>query len=406
MFEYNITEETKFKLITAKGRIDALSAPEIHKIFNDLVLAGSRVLLVDLSSVHYISSAGLRIFIGIQKELKKVGGEIILAGIMQPVMEIFNVSGFTALFRFVAGREEAAALLAQGDTEAKALPGRETEKVSLTYLETDAPPGGLFVVGSQDKLESASYIAADVVTVNASRMSFGCGLAAIGENFDEYKNLFGEAFVIQNNFFFYPAVKQSAVDFILDAHRDPKATYQFLHGFGFNGAYRYVIAFKPQNGAVDLAALVQSFLTVSRADLIGVALIGESEGLWGMHMKKPPVIDRQTIDGENIFSSRRFAEWFDFPVEAVYAHHIVAAVGIAAREPGLLSPERQRLFSESHPFHFHGGVFEKAPLGNDVSAFENEMNRVFNDLAVYKIQHLLGQSMFAGGMAGIVELEA
>jgi anti-anti-sigma factor len=406
MFEYNITDEAEFKLIAAKGRIDALSAPEIQKIFNNLVLEGSRVLLVDLSSVHYISSAGLRIFIGTQKELKKVGGEIILAGVGQPVMEIFNVSGFTALFRFVTDRKEAAALLAKGDTEAKALLGREAGNVSLTYLETDAPPGGLFVISSQDKMESASYTAADVVTVNASRMSFGCGLAAIGDNFDEYKNLFGEAFVIQHNFFFYPAVKQPAVDFVLNAHRDPKTTYQFLHGFGFNGAYRYVIAFKPQDGAVDLAALAQSFLTVSRADLIGIALIGESEGLWGMHMKKPPVIDRQPTNGENIFSSRHFAEWFDFPVEAANAHHIVAAVGIAAREPGLLSPERQRLFSESHPFHFHGGIFEKAPLGSDVSTFENEMNRVFNDLAVYKVQHLLGQSMFAGGMAGIVELEA
>jgi hypothetical protein len=56
-------------------------------------------------------------------------------------------------------------------------------------------------------------------------------------------------------------------------------------------------------------------------------------------------------------------------------------------------------------FHLHGGLFGKAPISNNISDFDGELARIFNELDVFKIQHLLGQSRFAGGMAGLVEIE-
>jgi hypothetical protein len=357
-----------------------------------------------MAAVHYISSAGLRIFIGAQKELKKVGGEIILAAVAKPVLDVFDMSGFTALFRILSDKGDMPALSGKA-SDGAVLIKKETGGLSLDYLETRAAAGALFVVGSQDKLETASYTEADVVGVNASQMPFGCGLAAMGERYDDYKTLFGEALIMGHSFFFYPAVRQPAVDFLIDAHRDPATTYQFLHGFGFTGAYRYVASFKPQNGAVDLTALTEGFLALARTNVIGVVLLAESKGLWGMNMKKPPIGGVQPPEGGGIFSGRRFADWFDFPVEPAYVNHPVAACGIAVRDRTRLDPAFARLFSEGNNYHLHGGIFAKAPLGNNVHAFDAEMARIFNDLSVYKIQHLFGQSRFAGGMAGIVELE-
>ena len=69
MFEYTITEEPSCIRFTARGRIDALCAQDIQNIFNSMILEGARVLLADLSDIHYISSAGLRIFISTQKQI-------------------------------------------------------------------------------------------------------------------------------------------------------------------------------------------------------------------------------------------------------------------------------------------------------------------------------------------------
>ena len=407
MFEYTITEESEepaCKRLTIKGRIDALSAHEIQNVFNSLILEGARVLLADLSDVNYISSAGLRIFIGIQKQLKKVGGEILLSGLTPQVLDVFKVSGFDQLFRMVSGRDGIPATEGR-DGNTSSFRRFESGGVSLSYIETEARPGRLFLIGSTDKLESAAYTEKDVAAVPTSDIRCGCGLAALGDRFEDYSRLFGEAMVIHHNFFYYPAVRHPSADFLLDAHANRDATYKFLHGFGVNGCNRYTLSFQTENGTTDLAALISSFLTLSGADLIGVTLLAESKGIWGMNMKKPPVFSGNQPAGESIFESRLFPEWFDFPVEPAHTGAIVAATGIAARNPRKLPKAFGNLFSGEHPFHLHGGIFDKAPVKNDPRDFESELGRVFNELNVYKIQHLLGQSRFAGGLAGITLLE-
>ena len=266
-------------------------------------------------------------------------------------------------------------------------------------------PPVLFLIGETVKMENAAYTEKDVVAVPASLMRSGCGLAALGDSFAEYRNLFGEAMVIDGNFFYYPAVRHPSVDFMLGAHSDANATYKFLHGFGWSGEPRYLLSFKSENGTLDLATLINNFLSLSQANLIGITLLAESKGIWGMNIKRPPIGKQQQAESESIFSSRIFAEWFDFPVEPAHAGAVVAATGIAVRNPQKLPPDFGQLFSGGNLFHLHGGIFGKAPLSTRVQDFNHELERVFNELPVLKIQHLLGQSRFAGGMAGITELE-
>lgn len=404
MFEYIITREESCQCVTAKGRIDALSAPEIQKVFQQLILEGGRVLLADLSGVHYISSAGLRTFISAQKELKKVGGEMLLTNLTPQVFDVFKVSGLDQIFRIVSGPD---GIGVRASTNPETVPGHlvQTDQVSMEHIEKDVPPGSLFLIGSTGKMENAAYTETDVVAVPASRIRSGCGLAALGDSFEEYQNLFGEAIVIDANFFYYPTVRHPSVDFMLDAHADPAATYKFLHGFGINGEPRHLLSFKSENGALDLTTLIHSFLTISRANLIGVTLLAESKGVWGMNIKRPPMENLHEPRHKNIFSSVSFSDWFDFPVEPEHAGAVVAATGIVARNPRNLPGDFQHLFSGGNSFHLHAGIFDKAPISNNVQDFNRELARVFNELDVFKIQHLLGQSRFACGLASLTEIE-
>lgn len=124
-----------------------------------------------------------------------------------------------------------------------------------------------------------------------------------------------------------------------------------------------------------------------------------------MNIKKPPINEQQPANSESIFESRLFPEWFDFPVESAHAGAVVAATGIAVHDPHNLPQAFGKLFSGGNFFHLHGGIFAKAPISNNLQDFDRELARVFNELEVTKIQHLLGQSRFAGGMAGIIEIE-
>lgn len=407
MFECSVVEDHDRKYVVAKGRIDALSSSYFQKALDELILAGERALLLDLSAVNYVSSAGLRVFVTAQKGLKKVGGEVILMGLSESVLEIFKMSGLTDVFRIVSDRDEAG--MEPGEDSVSGGPSvLEAEGALIEYLENkEAGEGSLFLMGTPDKLEGSTYGKDDVVEVGTAVMECGCGLGTLGDIYDEYKDLFGESMIVNGSFFFYPAVKHPSVDFLLDARQDPSITYKFFHGFGFKGPRRYVLSFQGKEGLpVELTSLVKALFALSRADALGLTIIAESRGLWGMHLKKVPLLEQKPADGRTIFDKEHFPDWIDFPLEPSHSNHILVGTGIAVRDRSLLSPESRSIVSEGSNSHIHGAIFEKAPISTSVAGFDNELTRLFSELEAYKVQHILGRSRFSRGMAAIVELEA
>jgi anti-anti-sigma factor len=404
MFEYRITDEYSLKCIAASGRIDGLSSSEIQGALDDLILGGARTLLFDMAGVHYVSSAGLRVFISTQKTLRKVGGEIILVSMTAPVFEIFKMSGLVSVFPMAASKEEIPGLL-RGDGGPTQRTACEMEGIAIEYVEKESAKGSLLIIGAQDRTAESAYREKDVVAVEPARMQFGCGLAALGDVYEEYKFLFGESIVINNSFFFYPAVKHPSVDFLINANENRDTTYKFLHGFGFNGDYRYVLSFNGKGAPIDLPSLVRSLFAISRANLLGVCIVAESKGVWGMHIKQVPITENRPVTGKSIFEKETFSDWVDFPVEPSFISNVVVAVGIAVREGTRLEGKKASLISEGSTCHIHGAIFDKTPLGSNIDNFDKELMRIFNEQDVYRIQHLLGQTRFSGGMAALVELE-
>ena len=62
-------------------------------------LAGSIVL--DCTDLDYISSAGLRIFLGILQYHEERGGHVFLRGVNDKVRDIFVLTGFNNIFEFI-----------------------------------------------------------------------------------------------------------------------------------------------------------------------------------------------------------------------------------------------------------------------------------------------------------------
>ncbi len=91
-----IKNRTDDKLVVAlEGRLDTMTAPELE---NDIkpALDGVKELTFDMAKLDYISSAGLRIILAVQKIMNKQGSmKIINANEM--VMEIFEVTGFSEI---------------------------------------------------------------------------------------------------------------------------------------------------------------------------------------------------------------------------------------------------------------------------------------------------------------------
>lgn len=75
------------------GRLDTVTAPELEKALTEL-LPRADSLVLDMGSLEYISSAGLRVILKAYKALAAKGG-LKLTGVQEAVREVFDITGFS-----------------------------------------------------------------------------------------------------------------------------------------------------------------------------------------------------------------------------------------------------------------------------------------------------------------------
>ena len=84
--------DTKLE-IALEGRLDTMTAPDLEKELKES-LEGVSSLKFDFEKLDYISSAGLRVLLSAQKIMNRQG-EMKLTNVSEPIMEIFEVTGFS-----------------------------------------------------------------------------------------------------------------------------------------------------------------------------------------------------------------------------------------------------------------------------------------------------------------------
>lgn len=93
--------------LSISGRLDAVTSLEADKMFNEIVTAGNDKLLIELSGLEYISSAGLRVLLVVAKKIQQKGGRIALICMTPNVKEVFEISGFSSIFKIFAAKSDA-----------------------------------------------------------------------------------------------------------------------------------------------------------------------------------------------------------------------------------------------------------------------------------------------------------
>ena len=105
-------------VVSPAGRIDQSNADEFEKELAPHVTrcaADADRLIVDMSRLEYISSAGLRVLMLAAKQSKAQGGTLVLTGLQPLVQEIFEISKFTMVFAITPSLRDA---LAKASTSA------------------------------------------------------------------------------------------------------------------------------------------------------------------------------------------------------------------------------------------------------------------------------------------------
>ena len=79
-------------VIEVSGRLDTSTAPVLEKTIGEDI-SESTNLILDMTGLEYISSAGLRVLLSAQKRMQKCGS-MKLRNVCEEVMDVFEMTGF------------------------------------------------------------------------------------------------------------------------------------------------------------------------------------------------------------------------------------------------------------------------------------------------------------------------
>ena len=83
--------------VALEGRLDTTTAPKLEEKLLGSVDGITR-LVFDVEKLEYISSAGLRVLLAMQKLMNRQGA-MLLRNVNEAVMEVFEVTGFSDILR-------------------------------------------------------------------------------------------------------------------------------------------------------------------------------------------------------------------------------------------------------------------------------------------------------------------
>ncbi len=89
--------ENGVSVLKVSGYLDTSTSSELETALLGLLKKDERRIVIDLSGVNYISSAGWGIFIGEIKDIRHEGGDIKLAGMAGDVYEVFRLLEFDSI---------------------------------------------------------------------------------------------------------------------------------------------------------------------------------------------------------------------------------------------------------------------------------------------------------------------
>jgi anti-sigma B factor antagonist len=101
-----VLQEDGVEVIELEGSLDGKTAPEVREQIRP-VLSRAQKLILDISRVGYLSSAGLRLLLLTYREVSTRNGKVVLLGVSKDIQMVMSHTGFLSFFTLADSREQA-----------------------------------------------------------------------------------------------------------------------------------------------------------------------------------------------------------------------------------------------------------------------------------------------------------
>ena len=102
MVKLNIKHsDDKHTLVLLSGELDTAATERFANDIAPLMEGEGREITIDFAELEYISSAGMRMLLQLNKDVSALGGKVILQGMSDDIKQIFQLTGLDNVLEIV-----------------------------------------------------------------------------------------------------------------------------------------------------------------------------------------------------------------------------------------------------------------------------------------------------------------
>ncbi len=412
------------------GRLDGYWADHLSKVLEEEIRHGSHHVLMDLSEVVFLSSAGIGVLVRFYKELDSIQGSFGISRVSEHVRKILSLS---ALMNVLAAKPAPAVEDTVRDVAPPVAVLQEPPVVSKPVARISKPGAAYEVhtlsrearlacrlIGDPGLLEGCGFRKENSRTMEFPETTFAIGLGALGERFEDCRNRFGEFIATAGAVAYLPTDGTNVPDYFVAAgHLGPDV--QVCYGLACEGPnaqpFSHLVRFEAEKdaGPVPFNQMLGSCLEIAGAERIGFVMIAESAGLMGAALRASPVLEAAR---ESPFQFPRIRAWLTFTAERAYTRSVALVAGVAARgDAAELAPMIRPLGGAGDGAtlsgHFHAAAFSYRPLRKGEIYLKESVKTLYIRQALEGVLHLLnddreiagaGQSEFVRGACWVAPI--
>lgn len=377
-----------------EGRLDREWSERLSDTIEDLLQDGVRSLKLDFAGVSYVSTAATRMLTAWRQELAVLRGQVELLALPPDLHAAFSAAGWGA--RTEGSRASSGALgLRRSSWHA---PGALARCGSYEFSESDRT-AAMRCHLSPVPGTKGTLTAADCEVIPFPADSFGLGLGAIGENFEEGRGRIGELVSVAGCVACYPSDGARLPDYLVaEDGVEPRAL--LAAGLTCRGGFSHLMRFstQPESEEVPLSELAAVALDAVGGGLAGLVIAGETAGIAGARIRRSPAAGDDPLR----FEIPAVRDWLSFAAERTHATTTTLIAGVAARKPkGAIAPLLLPLDGSGDLFgHFHAAVFSYHPLPQRTVELGTLVRGLFANHLLRDVLHLVGDDR---GEAGVGE---
>jgi anti-anti-sigma factor len=378
--------------VKVRGRLDNYWTEHLRSNLEEVIRGGAHGILLNLSEVSYLSSAGVGLLVMFYRQLEGIGGSFVITSPSERVKLVLDLCKLSPILF----ADKGPAVPPVRTLEVRRFTASAASFEVLEY----APEKPLVLerIGNPELLKACHFGPQDCRTVAFPPATFGFGLGAFGNGFEDAQPRFGEFLAAGGSAAYLPTDGTNVPDFMVSSG-DLVPELNVLYGLRCHGGFTHLIRFETPSAEnpLSLSELVRTALEISGAPAIGMVMVVESAGLVGVALRRSPAVT--TGVGSTPFHYPEVRTWLSFSTERLYPRSLALISGAAAGSECLpLAPMLRRLGAEGSPLgHFHAAAFSYRPLKKGDIDLRATVTTLFETETLQGVLHLLTDDREAAG---------